>query len=175
MQITLKPKFRRNLVERWVWLHFRDSQSLKLLNNRFLKKIFPTKSQSIKINIHFKRTDFIKPFFMQKFGESINIDILFFAEWHIDSLLMRCWIFVTQKHGLIFQCFILISKHRIGNLEHSRRISESSRFRFIWMRWKKIRFISWSAWYYFLTLQSWILISRKWNKETIRRNKDSEN
>ena len=73
MQITLKPKFRRNLVKRWVWLHFRDSQSLKLLKNRFLKKIFPTKSQSIKINIHFKRTDFIKPFFMQKFGESIYL------------------------------------------------------------------------------------------------------
>ena len=73
MQITLKPKFRRNLVKRWVWLHFRDSQSLKLLKNRFLKKIFPMKSQSIKINTHFKRTDFIKPFFMQKFGESIYL------------------------------------------------------------------------------------------------------
>ncbi|MEE0947993.1 MAG: hypothetical protein U0L37_04095 [Bacteroidales bacterium] len=53
-----------------------------------MKKIFPTKSQSIKTNTHFKRTDFIKPFFMQKFGESINIDILFLS--NDTSILCLC-------------------------------------------------------------------------------------
>ena len=55
MQITLKPKFRRNLVKRWVLLHFRDSQSLKLPKNRFLKKIFPMKSQWIKMIVYFAK------------------------------------------------------------------------------------------------------------------------